>query len=262
MVLHLLERGISLERIEFVYMDTGWEYKGTHEYLKYLEDFLGKEIIRLQYPADVPEQHANFIYKIEQELGFISPFLRLCIRWGKFPTYRMPFCTKYLKLKPFKKFVSTIEDEYISCVGIRAEESKRRSKYPEWEWSDNFDCYVWRPILHFTEEDVIKIHKRHNLIPNRLYLNNVSRVGCWPCIYSTKGNLRELDPERVEIIKKVESYLGGDGEKNTFFHKKGIGQVSIDKMMEWAKTRRGGKQLQLFDIEPPTCEKWGLCEFK
>jgi len=98
-------------------------------------------------------------------------------------------------------------DELINSVGIRAAESDSRSKMPEWEWQDGFDCEVWRPLIHRSEQWVIDIHKRHGLAPNPLYLMGASRVGCWPCIYARKSEIRliaQKDPGRIVRLRVLE----------------------------------------------------------
>ena len=34
----------------------------------------------------------------------------------------------------------------------------------------------------------------------------------------------------------------------------------IDKVVEWAKTSHGGKQIELFYTDAPGCQMWGLCD--
>jgi len=164
--------------------------------------------------------------------------------------------------------------------GIRAAESEARSKLPEWEWQDGFDCEVWRPLIRWSEQDVIDIHTRHGLQPNPLYLRGAARVGCWPCIYARKDELRfiaDTDPSRIDRLRELERKVSeaayaraeakGQPLKNppSFFQAKtGAGGEcwSIDKVVEWSRTSRGGRQFELFAAEPHEqgCVRWGLCE--
>ena len=262
MVLRLLDMGFTFDQMQMVYMDTGWEHKKTYEYLDYLEDFFKVPILRLKREVKIKEPHGPFIEKIETMLGFESPYVRMLFRKNFFSNRLGKWCTSQLKMRPFKDFLKTLEDEYISCVGIRREESQRRSTYPEKEWADNFDCYIWRPIIDFTLDEVIAIHHKHGLIPNHLYLTGSHRVGCWPCIFSRKKEIAALDADRISIIQELENYMTKINNKEMTFFMNRSDAGSITEIAEWAKTSRGGKQMTLFNFEPPTCEKWGLCEFK
>jgi hypothetical protein len=170
-------------------------------------------------------------------------------------------------------------DDIVNAIGIRAAESKSRAKLPRTEYAKDFDAEVWRPLLQWTEQDVIDIHTRNGLPPNPLYLKGARRVGCWPCIFSRKEEIRlvaKLTPERIAKIREMEQELGdgaqarmaADGKfrnRPTFFHPKGHDPerndfVPIDRVVEWARTSHGGRQLLMFETEPPGCVRWGLCE--
>lgn len=180
--------------------------------------------------------------------------------------------------------------EVLNAVGIRAAESQARAKMPEWEWSEGFDCEVWRPLIRWTEQEVIDIHHRHGLRPNPLYLEGARRVGCWPCIFAAKAEIRhiaDVDPGRIEMIRQMESDVAAAAEarhaakgetfeslgfnRPTFFHAMGSlrtegGEqgrcVPIDDVLAWARTSHGGKQIEMFagHGEDHGCMRWGLCE--
>ena len=265
MCLNLLEQGYSTSDFRRVFSDTGWENVATYQYIEELEKTIGKiEIVRAETP--IPEEHKDFILEIENELGFESPMIRRMVKYHFFPNRFQKWCTTDLKIKPIKKLFDTIDDNFINLVGIRKEESPRRSKMTEWEYNDYFDCWVHRPLIDWTEQDVIDIHHRFNLIPNRLYLNGSSRVGCYPCINSRKKEINLLDKNRIDIIRKLENYINKidtrDDWKHTFFSAKNNIVMEIDQVFSWSQTTRGGKQFELFSAEEPTCVKWGMCEFK
>ena len=248
--LHFDEQGYEYKR---VFSDTGWEHPQTYEYLQYLETVIGK-IDYVKRIVEVDDQHKAFVDSIEKDLGFESPFVRLVMQYMCLPNARRKFCTPRLKVDPIASYLNDLDDP-INVVGIRHDESNKREKMNEWEWFDHFDCYTWRPILSWSFDDVANIHKRHNVNPNPLYLNGHNRVGCYPCIYANKGDLKNLDDKRASIIKRIEEYVSSQrGKQSTLFK-----NMTIDQAVEWAKTSRGGKQYMLFDIEPPTCAKWGMC---
>ena len=249
MGLNLLEQGYKVGDFTPVFIDTGWEDTSTYEYLKYLEGKLGK-ITTLRAEVPIREEDRKKIQKIEDILGFLSPMVRLIYKNRMFPSGARKWCTPLLKIEPLKKFFSSLDSDAINLVGIRREESPRRSTYLEWEWSDAFDCYTHRPLIDWKEKEVIDIHNRNNVLPNNLYLKGFSRVGCFPCIYTRKKEIRLLTEKRIEVIRLLEKDIG-----HTYFK-----QGDIDTMLEWSRTSRGGKQFELFNNTPPSCEKWGLCD--
>ena len=266
MSLYLTELGIDHDR---VFMDTGWEHEGTYAYLRGpLTEKLGaiKEIVNVKYPN-----------------GMVD----LVIKKGMFASRMQRFCTQELKVFPMRDHIRSIQDagnEVLNTVGIRRAESEARSKMPEWEWNDTMDCEVWRPLIHWTEQDVIDIHRRHGLSPNPLYLKGAERVGCWPCVFARKSEIRflaENEPERIDFIRDLEEKVAqrpseryaAKGEtfeslgfvRPAFFQEKtgGSGRPwPIDEAVKWAKTARGGKQFELFAANESDagCMRWGLCE--
>ena len=187
------------------------------------------------------------------------------------PSRMTRWCTRKLKIEPIAEYLDAILDagsDVINAVGVRADESEARSKYPELEWSKGLDCQTWRPLLRWTTQDVIDIHAKHGLPPNPLYLRGrgVSRVGCYPCIFARKDEIRqvaETAPDRIVRIRILEEKISRiAGKPATFFHPRISGEEwPIDRVVEWSKTARGGRQYELFaDDQDMGCARWGLCE--
>jgi 3'-phosphoadenosine 5'-phosphosulfate sulfotransferase (PAPS reductase)/FAD synthetase len=185
--LWLTELGLEHRR---VFANTQWEAQETYDYLRGpLTAALG--------PID--------------EVSGPRGFEELAIHKGMFPSRLKRFCTTELKVRPIQCYIKALDDDLVSAVGIRANESAPRAKMTRWEWSESFDCWVWRPLLTWTLDDVIAIHKRHGLLPNPLYLKGASRVGCWPCINSRKSEIAlvaDTDPARIDQIRALEQRVG------------------------------------------------------
>ena len=267
MCLHLMEMGFSPSDYDRVFFDTGWEHKSTYEYLDELEKTVGP-IIRIRQTVKIFEGYEDHIKHFEERLGFESPFVRIAFKKLMFPRRLAKWCTTSLKVEPAIKYFKSLDFDYVNLVGIRKEESKRRASMEEFEWSDPFDCWIWRPIIDWKEEEVISIHSRFSLNPNRLYLEGSNRVGCWPCIMSRKKEISNLDDERISIIRDMEILITELRKERypdikqaaTFFQARTKNDfLPIDSAVEWSKTSRGGKQFELFSTEEPTCVKWGLC---
>ena len=261
MSLWLHDHGIEHRR---VFIDTGWEHPVTYEYIAGdLTDAIGP-IETIRGAKLMPE---------------------LVRSRGAFPSRLMRFCTQELKAKPIRDYLTGIEQPKINAVGIRAGESKARSKMAEWEYQSYYGCDVWRPLIAWSEEDVIAIHTRHGLRPNPLYLKGASRVGCWPCIFARKAEVRliaEVDPERIDLVRMLEHQVGEAAEaranaKGTTLEKKGhqsptwftthgegrsLKMFPIDEAVAWSRTSRGGRQVEMFATPKNErgCMRWGLCD--
>jgi 3'-phosphoadenosine 5'-phosphosulfate sulfotransferase (PAPS reductase)/FAD synthetase len=245
MALWLIEQGLR-DRCHFVFADTGWEHPSVYEYLKYLEEKIGP--IHRATSSKYPEGMSD-----------------LARKKGIFPGRTLRFCTTELKVVPIKEYLSTFDDP-INVVGIRAEESKSRAAMDMFDNGGPMGIDTWRPIIEWGVEQVVEIHSRNNVRPCGLYLrdkNPSSRVGCYPCIYARKNEIAaiaENDPWRIDEIRELEKELGC-----TFFHREaassdGSSPASIDEVVSWARTSRGGRQFKLFDMGEPGCRMWGLCD--
>lgn len=261
MALHLRESGIEFQA---VFMDTGWEHPQTYRYID-----------------DVLEKHFGPIERIRGELGMVE----LIRKKAMFPSRVRRFCTQMLKVIPMQDFCVGVFEATglrpVNAVGIRAAESAARARMAEWEEQD--EATIWRPLLDWSEQDVIDAHTRHGIAPNPLYLQGASRVGCWPCIYARKREIRHLaetDPDRIALIRSLEQEITAaadaraeaKGETNlhprTWFAGRGprakggrAGAMPIDRVVSWSMTDRGGRQFAL--IDPPEeegCMRWGLCD--
>lgn len=263
MSLYLTELGIEHDR---VFMDTGWEHALTYEYLRGdLTRAIGP-ITEISGPLKMPD---------------------LIRKKGMFPARHIRFCTQQLKVFPMQRYLATLDCDHANAVGIRRAESAARAQMSEWEWSDGFDCEVWRPLIHWSEQDVIDQHGRFGLRPNPLYLLGAERVGCYPCINSRKSEIRQIadrSPERIDEIRALEAEVTalaaaryeakGEtfdtlGFKRPSFFQRASGPergscMPIDEVVEWSRTMRGGteqdRQIEMFASAEPGCMRWGLCD--
>jgi len=276
MALHLMEEGIPFHS---VFADTGWESRETYDHLRELEKTLGPIAIALPRLPDLAARETGWAVELEALIGAHRPsgMIRWSLYKGLLPNRRIRWCTRELKIDTIRAWLNANADPArVSCIGIRAEESEARAKMPEREMATSLDCMVWRPILKWTEQDVIDIHHRHGLAPNPLYLRGARRVGCYPCIHSRKDEVRRIadsNPERIEAIRLLEKYTkilrdeklaerGETAEVDMTWFRLNKKPCGIDQYVEWARTARGGRQFALFteDDLAPGCVRWGLCE--
>jgi 3'-phosphoadenosine 5'-phosphosulfate sulfotransferase (PAPS reductase)/FAD synthetase len=249
----LTKNGIAHERL---FYDTAWEDERTYAYLRGpLQAALGP------------------ITEIRAAMGFEE----LVLKKGLFPSRVMRFCTEELKVLPVLEYIRSLAEsetrEIVNVVGIRRGESKKRSTMAEWEWSDTFDCWIWRPLVAWHIADVMAIHRDLAIEVNPLYPLGASRVGCFPCIHARKSELalvaREA-PERIDLIDRLEKRLNAEGraraeasgepfvERSMFSYHGGDSKhypLPIRDAVAWAQSNRGEWQPEGDD----GCARFGFC---
>lgn len=209
----------------------------------------------------VPDELIALAIEALQPTG--NPFLDLCMLKGRFPGAKTRFCTERLKLEPMMAVKRPYLDDGVSIVdwiGERAQESKARAEKPPIERirHELASQVLYRPIHQLKHADVFAISKRHGLRPNPLYLLGMGRVGCWPCIMEKKEGVRIIatqTPEAIDELARWESLvrLVSRRSEATFFCAKmipgeGDGRAHIRAVVEWARTRRGGRQFDLVQM--------------
>jgi 3'-phosphoadenosine 5'-phosphosulfate sulfotransferase (PAPS reductase)/FAD synthetase len=198
--LAMKEAGIAFR---MVYGDTAWEAPETYAHLEVLREKLGP-IDVVGFPGGMPE-------KVRRRAGF--------------PTRLARWCTQELKVDALRAFHDSVEKETgreTACVvGVRAQESKARSGLPVWEDDAKWGGWIWRPILHWSVEDVLAIHHRHGIPVHPLYQRGHDRVGCFPCIFASKEEIRliaERAPWRIDEIRELEREVTAERAKRNADH--------------------------------------------
>lgn len=274
-----------------VFADTGNEHEITLDYIRHLPSKTGGPEIKL-VQADFQEdfaRKARYIRKKYPEEGISSErvecaastlergvtgsaFFDCCLMHGLFPgNYNMRFCTTDLKYMPISEYHDTFLRDgksVISWVGVRAEESAKRAKLTEIEQQSDRNVTIYRPLLRWTLQHVLDIHTRHGLELNPLYHLGMSRVGCCPCINSTKEEIRQIAkqfPERIEMIRRWEEQMRmvkKTGTSNFFRLDKtprgartgDASYATIDHVVAWSKSKRGSDWRQKsLDMDDHSC---------
>jgi len=304
-----IERDIDVMPI---FADTGHEHPFTYDYLDYLESKLGP-IRRLK--ADFSRQIAHkrmFIARDQRHrrdkqgrkvrwtnkakrraLAVLAPtgnpFLDLCLWKGRFPSTRRRFCSEQLKhelirneiVEPLMMDGHTV----ISWQGVRALESRSRANLDIVDEPED-GLIVYRPLIRWTVDEVFAMHRKHKIEWNPLYENDQGRVGCMPCIHSTKDSLRAIAQRWPEVIDRLawwEMLVSNASKRgsSTFYDarillpkKQSASYAELSKrvnykthgirqIVQWAMTSRGKNNLDMFNIynAPHICSSiYGLCE--
>jgi 3'-phosphoadenosine 5'-phosphosulfate sulfotransferase (PAPS reductase)/FAD synthetase len=133
------------------------------------------------------------------------------------------------------------------------------------EWCKTHDASKIRPIFEWTAQQTIDYIRNNGQLPNFLYFQGFSRVGCFPCIMSRHREIKliiENHPEQWEKLKQHEKEVG-----STFFppdyipkhaQKNGIYATAEDVELYF---KRKNATLDMFELETPSCmSMYGLCE--
>ena len=197
--------------IEYFFTDTGKELPEVYEFLGRLEGFLGKPILQLNAKRDFDFWH--------KEYGHFLPSAQT--RW----------CTRQLKLKPFKDWIKPdLESgtKVISYVAIRADEPQRvgmHASHPNLE--------VQFPLR---EKGVDKAGVNELLEGSGLglpaYYRWRSRSGCTFCFYQQKiewVRLKEEHPDKFEEAKEYEKIAMEHGSPFTWSDRESLTELEQPK---------------------------------
>lgn len=198
------------------------------------------------------------------------PFLDMMLWKGRAPSTKAQFCTEHLKLWPILFWLEENypRDQYrwIMHTGIRAGESKRRSKMQPFAWNDFFDCLSVLPMLYESKEDEMSYLEQKGIPPNPLYALGFGRVGCYPCIHANKVELSLLPDWAWDRLNLYEDRLNRSWFPAGILPGMPAGHIpTINEVREWCLTTRGGKQYDLFktvkqDDAPSCMTGWISCE--
>lgn len=302
---------IALERgrpFRAVMADTGHEHPVTMEFVQRLPERTGGpvvEIVKADFTRQMEVRRRNLPVvwgksgvpqeRIERAISLMQPtgipFLDLCMLKGRFPSTKARFCTSELKSIPLEAWQAPLlrDGNVVRWQGERREESLRRSKLPMFQrvrWSDpRRTLLIYRPLILWQAEDCFALHARHGLDANPLYREGMSRVGCFPCVFATKDELRSIGqryPESVEKLMEWEAIVSEVSKRGigTFFagdktpEGRAMSAAGVkgspdeqyplaDEVFRWAQTTRGGRQFDLLaalDDGVSCSSQYGLCE--
>lgn len=304
-----LEMGLSFRAVA---ADTGHEHPITYAFLEALGEKTGGPPVEL-IQADFTDRIASkrrFIAEKWPEKGVPSPriaraleilrptgnaYLDLCLWKGRFPSIAAQFCTGELKTTPIYEQIlrpALQTQRVIQWLGVRRAESKKRAKAPMFQRirsPERFDQLLFRPLIHWSAENVFSYAKLRGTPVNPLYRQGMKRVGCFPCIHASKDELRAIAiryPEAFERVKEMEELVADASRRGaaTFFssdttpegraaarrgEKGGVGGFHYPdalQVAEWSKTGRGGRNydiirsIEAIDEAAGCSSEYGLCE--
>ena len=206
--------------MEYVFCDTEQELPETYEYLDRLEVFLGRKIERLKHDGK------GFEELLQSRRGFL-------------PSAQARWCTEYLKIKPFEKYVGN--DLCFSYVGIRADEPHRKGYI-----STKPNITALYPFIEagITKPDVFRILEESGLgIPK--YYEWRSRSGCYFCFFQQRiewVGLMENHPDLYDKAKKYEKENLETGERYTWASRESLVELQRPERIEQIKSEHSRRQ--------------------
>lgn len=167
----------KVPEMEYFFCDTGAELPETYTYLAKLEVVLGKPIARLNSDRDFA--HYFEVFR------------------GTLPSPQMRWCTSLLKIKPLEEWIG--EDEAVSYVAIRADESNRKGYVST---KPNITTH-----FPFVEDDidhagVVQILEDAGInLPE--YYKWRTRSGCYFCFFQRKAEWVGLADNHPDLFEKA-----------------------------------------------------------
>lgn len=178
-------------------------------------------------------------------------FAELARRRKTFPRGNMQFCTGELKIEPAKRWLEQHDPDHLATAvnGVRRAESLRRAGTPVFTpvSASHGGRPLWSPLAEFSDadRDALVARTPFELLPHR-------SLECSPCIFSSRADLRNVSPERVDQIEQLEREIG----RHLFRPKGYAGAEGVREVMRWAHSDRGKYSPAVED--EPDCDS-GFC---
>jgi len=204
--------------IEYFFTDTGKELPEVYDFLGRLEGFLGKPIKRLNPDRDFDfwlRQYGNFL-----------------------PSPNTRWCTRKLKLEPFKQWIRpwlAAKEKVFSYVAIRADEDHREGMITQ---DDNLVVQLPFREAGVDKQGVLELLDGSGLgLPK--YYEWRSRSGCTFCFFQQKiewVRLKKTHPTAFEDAKTYEKNALEHGSPFTWTQRESLEDLERPERMTEIET--------------------------
>ena len=205
--------------MEYVFSDTGKELPETYEYLERIEDYLGRDVNRLN--SELSFDHWYDVYG------------------GMIPSNHRRWCTKMLKLKPFEAFVGN--DPVMNYVGLRADEN--RTGYISHKPNITPVYPFQQDGLKLADIEEILLSSGVGMPPYTAW--GRSRSGCFFCFYQQKiewVRLKERHPDLFEAAKSYERPYEDSGNTFTWSERESLSELEQPHRVQSIKAEHARRQ--------------------
>lgn len=199
--------------IQYYFTDTGKELPEVYEFLGSLEGVLGKPILRL-------DQERDFDFWLRQYGHFL-------------PSAQTRWCTRQLKLLPFKQWIRpwlAAKEKVYSYVAIRADEDHREGMITQ---DDNLIVSLPFREAGIDRVGVLEILEQSGIgLPK--YYDWRSRSGCTFCFFQQKiewVGLKRRHPDRFEEAKSYEKSAVEHGSPFTWTQRESLEELEKPERM-------------------------------
>lgn len=221
--------------MEYVFCDTAKELPETYEYLDRLEAYLGTPIVRLRQSEnafdDLLDQRRNFL-----------------------PSPQMRWCTEYLKIRPFERYVG--DAPVVNYIGIRADENRKGYL------SSKPNITARYPFVEdgITKDDVRQILEQAGLgLP--AYYNWRSRSGCFFCFFQQRIEWVGLYENHRDLFERAMAYEKDDpatGRRFTWVARESLAELAKPERIKQIKDEHARRMAEIQDRRAnlPLADLW------
>lgn len=215
MVLHMIERGDPLDEVMFC--DTTMEFPAMLRHVEKVKKVIKAAGIKF---TTLRGEHDFEYYLTQVDVPNRKPTSNhFGVPGYGWPSFKIRWCTEYLKLKPIREHLQTLHEHYtvIQYIGIAADEDARMEKENNKNPNHRHPLRDWG----WTEAEALEYCKQLGYDWEGLY-DIFHRVSCWCCPLSSYDNMRELRrhfpdlwSELLELdAKQWQSYAHGYSVKD------------------------------------------------
>lgn len=248
-ILRLKEMGADMTRVELWHHDVDgregsqlmdWRFMASYNqalatalglplYFSWLEGgFEGEMLKHNSYSRPHKIETPDGLLTLDRDTSRSAPATRL-----RFPqqsaSLQTRWCSSALKIDVGRRAINNqprfegVKSLFIT--GERREESTNRSRYNQLEphacdrrtGKKARHVDAWRPVLHWEEDEVWDILRRHNIIAPVPYRLGWSRSSCMQCVYNGPrvwATIQRYFPKRAEAIADYEEQFGTTVSRN------------------------------------------------
>lgn len=111
------------------------------------------------------------------------------------------------KMDPVTPFYSENVKGFNQLEENRIKHFHTYRKDDVFEWCKKYDDSIMRPCFNWSGQEVIDYIIENGQNPNPLYSKGMSRVGCYPCVMASQGEIKamaEFTPEYIDRLNQAE----------------------------------------------------------